>query len=135
MKTVKATHPDTEYLVDLSDVQALDAEGNVVDIDESKLDVQVTSDNPAAVEVIPDEDGDNTAGKIHIGTPGVDGTPLVANLVATVTYDGAVVAVFGEQFTVVPGDVDTFTGGAMEFPNLEEVPMPEPPEEEDEEPV
>jgi hypothetical protein len=124
MFVVPADHGDVSYSVTLP-TSATDSEGNAVPLNPDLFSVTVESDNPAAVEILPDDDGDNLSGTVRFGGPGPTGEPALANVNAVVHYDGRMVASYGAQFTVVAGDAQVFGGGGIAFDGIEEVPSPD----------
>lgn len=111
---VKADNPDVNYSI--NPPQVTDSEGNVVPAGE--LTFPIESDNPAAVEVIPDGP---LSGKVHFGGPNADGSPASAAITARVIHNGNVIGVLGAQFTVTAGDPAAIAGGSLVFEGLVEV--------------
>ncbi len=115
---VKDDNPDVRY--ELSPTVVKDAEGNV--IPGAVATVEVTSTDPAVVQVTPDADP-STGGTLHFGNPGV------ASLNAQASFGGLVLASKGAQFTVTVGDPASIAGGDISIPGLTEAtePAPAPP--------
>ena len=120
MYNVKDDNPAVRY--SLAAVQATDAEGSPVP--NAVIDVEVASDNPSAVAVVPD--ADPRAGTVSFGSPNPDGTPAVANLTATYKFNGVVLGIKGAQIAVTAGDVAQITGGDIVLEGLSEAPAPPP---------
>lgn len=115
MYIVKDTNPDVGYQLVLGDVT--DAEGNV--IPDAKVSVEVTSDNPAVVEVTPNAADGNKTGNVHFGGPGV------ATVTALVkAEDGTILASGAAPFTVTVGDPAAISGMTLKFEGLTEAPEP-----------
>jgi len=108
MFVVKDDNPDVSYSI--SAASAVDAEGNA--IPDAQLTYETVSDNPAAVAITPDSTG--LAGTVKFGSPGL------ANINVTVSFNGALLGSFGAQFTVTTGDPAAISGGSIEFNGLTE---------------
>lgn len=115
MYVVKADHPETKYNIS---ADVVDSEGNVIEATE--LDWEVTTDNPDAVEIVPDDDNNPTTGAVKFGSPGT------ANVNITASYKGNILGSFGAQFTVTTGDPSAIANANITFEGLsEETPEPE----------
>lgn len=113
MIIVKNDQPDVAYVASFS---VVDAEGSPVP-NPAGLTIEVTSDNPSAVSVLPD--ADPKTGSVHFGSPNPDGSPAIANItVAVKLADGTLIGSFGEQFTVTAGDPAAIAGGTIVFEGL-----------------
>lgn len=114
---VKADLPDVGYTLTLGEVT--DSEGHV--IPDAKLSIEISSDNPASVEVTPVEDG--RTGNVHFGSPGN------ATITANVRDEqGDLLGTGVAGFVVTTGDPAAITGVALAFDGLTEAPE-EPPAE------
>lgn len=112
MIIVKNTQPDVRYACAFN---VVDAEGSPVP--DAKVAVEVVSDNPSAVEILPD--ADPRTGAAHFGSPNPDGSPATANITVNVKLpDGTLVGSFGEQFTVTAGDPTAIAAGTIGFEGL-----------------
>jgi hypothetical protein len=122
MFIVKDDHADEQYV--LSPVVVTDKEGSVVP--GAPVTVEVVSDNPSVVAVVPD--ADPHTGKVTFGSPNADGSPATAGVTATFkAADGTVLGVRGAQFVVTAGDPAAISGGDIGFPGLTEAPVPPTP--------
>jgi hypothetical protein len=112
MYIVKDDNKDVGYVVNPGVVT--DSEGVV--IPDAQVTVEVVSDAPGVVEVIPGPDG--KTGTVHFGAPGV------ASLNALVKLGEVILGSFGAQFTVTVGDPAAISGGTISFEGLTEAPVP-----------
>lgn len=117
MFVLKADHEDVPFTIE---GEVTDSEGNV--IDNADIDWAAESSNPSVVAINVDSDEDDTTGSIHIGSPGIASVNVVGK------YNGAILANFGAQFTVVAGDPAAITGGKIVFEGIEEIPEEPTPE-------
>lgn len=120
MFIVKADHADFTY--SLGPISLADSEGNPIPTTQPFA-YEVTSDNPTAIEVRPDLDPDGNEtphGTIHVGGPATGGEPVIANLVAKVSYGGTLIHTADASFTVTAGDVAAISGGEITFTGLED---------------
>lgn len=109
MYIVKDDNPPVGYSLTVGAVS--DAEGNV--IENAKLSVEVASDNPAAVSVLPNEDP--KTGSISFGSPGS------ANVTASVKDEaGNILATGSASFLVTTGDPKSVSGVGLAFEGLTE---------------
>ena len=120
MYVVKDNNPDVTATIVPPVV--VDAEGFPVPGAQQPTPGALQSDNPSAVSVEPDADGDPLKWTVHFGGPNADGSPAVANLTLQFTdpATGEVVGSLGAQVTVTAGDPAAIKGGSIVLGDLVE---------------
>lgn len=110
MIALPATQPDFSGRLRLV---ARDSEGHVTALPED-LDIQYLSDNPTAIEIIPNPT-DPHQFTVHVGGPNPDGSPAQATLTANVFRNNVLIGVASEVFIVTGGAAEVIQVGALEF--------------------
>jgi hypothetical protein len=129
MQIVPATHPDSRYAITEVDTSSLrDSESNL--IHNPSVTYEVSSDNPSAVELIPDDPANPRVGAIRWGTIPDDEEFAIANVTALTKVNGQLVKTSGAQFTIVAGALAAagVAGGDFQVNGLEDLAPPPPAE-------